>query len=247
MAPLYQPSQLESCTLLCRPLGTAGEKSIPLREWLFEKVKDPFVKMNIALSLLPEVEHKEEILSFLSKQFDLKTPLWGIGEQGGVVYLAPQKGEPLPPMISQKDLDVVARIEFLSLVAPFAPTFAEEKLKSFLTHRRPEVGLLATTLLIKEGSNEILEQVEELLEDPQYPHRVEAALLLSLWRRDEEGVKVLQDHYPSGDRKEKEILLEAIGRLGSPVQATFLVNCLKEPFPMLRVIAAIGLISCLNN
>ena len=228
-------------------LGTAGEKSIPLRQLLFDKAKDPFVKINLALGLLPEVEQKENILAFLSKQFDLKTPLWGVGEQGGVAFLLPQKGEPLPPMVSQKDMDVVARLQFLSCVAPFAPAFAEEKLKSFLTHRRPEVGLMATTLLIKEGSNEMLEQVEDLLQDPSFPHKVEAALLLSLWRRDDEGVKVLQEHYPKGDRKEKEVLLEAIGRLGGPAQARFLIECLKEPFPMLRVIAAIGLISCLNN
>ena len=93
----------------------------------------------------------------------------------------------------------------------------------------------------------MLEQVEDLLQDPSFPHKVEAALLLSLWRRDDEGVKVLQEHYPKGDRKEKEVLLEAIGRLGGPAQAPFLIECLKEPFPMLRVIAAIGLISCLNN
>ncbi len=228
-------------------LGTAGEKSIPLRQSLFDKAKDPFVKINLALGLLPEVEQRDSILAFLSKQFDLKTPLWGVGEQGGVAFLLPQKGEPLPPMVSQKDMDVVARLQFLGCVAPFAPTFAEEKLKSFLTHRRPEVGLMATTLLIKEGSNEMLEQVEDLLQDPSFPHKVEAALLLSLWRRDDEGVKVLQEHYPKGDRKEKEVLLEAIGRLGGPAQAPFLIECLKEPFPMLRVIAAIGLISCLNN
>lgn len=228
-------------------LGTAGEKSLPLRETLFDKVKDPFVKMTLALDLLPEVADKEPILTFLSKQFDLKNPLWGISEQGGIAYLSPQKGENLPPMVSQKDLDIVARIQFLSVIAPFAPKFAEEKLKNFLTHRRPEVGLLATTLLIKEGSNEILEQVEELLEDPKFPHRVEAALLLSLWRRDEEGVKLLKEHYPNGDRREKETLLEAIGRLGSPADVPFFIDCLKEPFPMLRVIAAIGLISCLNN
>ena len=228
-------------------LGTAGEKSIPLRQSLFDKAKDPFVKINLALGLLPEVEQRDSILAFLSKQFDVKTLLWGVGEQGGVAFLLPQKGEPLPPMVSQKDMDVVARLQFLSCVAPFAPAFAEEKLKSFLTHRRPEVGLMATTLLIKEGSNEMLEQVEDLLQDPSFPHKVEAALLLSLWRRDDEGVKVLQEHYPKGDRKEKEVLLEAIGRLGGPAQAPFLIECLKEPFPMLRVIAAIGLISCLNN
>jgi HEAT repeat protein len=228
-------------------LNTAGEKSLPIRKALLEKTTEPFVQLNLSLGLLNDVEDQNKLLSLLSSLFDKAQPLWNVGEQGGVSYIAPQRGEALPALVTTKDLDTVARLEFLNEIAPFAPAFAEEKLKGFLTHRRPEIGLLATSLLIKEGSEEMLQQVEELLEDPSFPHRVEAALLLSLWRRDDEGVQILQEHYPQGDRHEKEILLQGIARLGSPKQAPFLIGCFKEPFPMLRVFAAFALVGCLNN
>ncbi|HRD55298.1 MAG TPA: HEAT repeat domain-containing protein, partial [Parachlamydiaceae bacterium] len=58
---------------------------------------------------------------------------------------------------------------------------------------------------------------------------------------------VLQDFYAQADREMKERILEGIGRIGSSASIPFLVECLKEPFQSLRVIAASSLLQVLYH
>ena len=101
--------------------------------------------------------------------------------------------------------------------------------------------------LIEEGDEEALSMVRELLNDPEQKIRVQAAFILALLGSDPEAVKVLQEAYPNVEREMKVQILEALAHIGAPESIPFLMNILKEPFQVLRVVAASALIQCLNH
>ena len=76
---------------------------------------------------------------------------------------------------------------------------------------------------------------------------MQAALILSLWNREESAIQALEEGFALSDCDQKARILEGLGRIGSTRSVPFLINVLKEQSQTLRLIAAMALIQCLNH
>ena len=97
------------------------------------------------------------------------------------------------------------------------------------------------------GDEEAIKVVRQLLQDPQPRIRLQAALILSLWSREENAIQTLEEGYPNSNWELKARILEGIGRIGSTRSIPFLIHVLKEPSQTLRLISAMALIQCVNH
>ena len=144
-------------------------------------------------------------------------------------------------------VDQMVRLDLLSMLSVMRYPKSQEAIKGFLQSQNWGVTGSAVVALIEEGDEEALSMVRELLGDPDQKIRVQAAFILALLGSDPEAVKVLQEAYPNVDREMKVQILEALAHIGAPESIPFLMNILKEPFQVLRVVAASALIQCLNH
>jgi len=123
---------------------------------------------------------------------------------------------------------------------------AHEAIKTFLKQRQYGVTGLAAETLLGEGDETAIEHVRALLDDKDPQIQAEAALVLATWGRDPTAIPHLLAVYPKGDRQLQVKILEALGRIGDRETIPFLIERLKEPSLMLRMIAATILIQTLN-
>ncbi len=72
-------------------------------------------------------------------------------------------------------------------------------------------------------------------------------MILAIVGSDPSAVKILQEAYPRADREMKVHILEALAHIGDPSSIPFLLDILKEPFQVLRVVSASALIQCLYH
>src|SRR4029077_11906570 len=124
---------------------------------------------------------------------------------------------------------------------------AQTAVKNFLKKQTWGVTGAAAATLLQEGDEESLEIVRDLLTDPDENIRIQAALILAIVGSDPAAIKVLQEVYPRMDREMQVYILEAIAHIGDPESVPFLIDILKEPFQVLRVVAASALIQCLYH
>ncbi|MDB2613605.1 hypothetical protein N9Y92_00410 [Chlamydiales bacterium] len=231
----------------CALLPTLGERGYrPLFD-AFIQTKDPFVKMNLALGLLKQNKQIPLASKTLVEALSTKNPLWMWKDILGNKVLAPTTHSSLsidnPPL----NIHRLCQIEILQTLSLFDAELAKEGVLKFLRQRNWELTGVAMALLLTECSPESAELVENLIKDPKFPHKIEALTLLAMWSQDPAIANLLEEEYDDADRKKKELLLEAMGKVGTKDNLTFLVNCLNEPFPMLRMIAASSIIQCLNR
>jgi hypothetical protein len=83
--------------------------------------------------------------------------------------------------------------------------------------------------------------------DNSHHVKVQAALILALWGREESAIATLQQAYGGSDRELKEKIIEGVGRVGAKSSIPFLVEKLQEPSPTLRLLAAAALLQCLYH
>jgi HEAT repeat protein len=122
-----------------------------------------------------------------------------------------------------------------------------EGVKSFLScHEWGVTGAAAATLL-QEGGEDSFSLIRELLQDPEENVKLQAALILAMFKHDPDATDVLMQSYQKADRDRKIHILEALGHIKDPRIAPFLVKVLQEPFQGLRVVAASALIQYLNQ
>ena len=124
---------------------------------------------------------------------------------------------------------------------------AANGLINFLQKKNWGVTGISAAVLLTECDESPVDLVKSLLTHPQYKVRIQAALILALWGRDAEAIAVLAQAYPTANRDLKERILEGLGRIGDRSSIPFLTDCLNEPYPSLRVIAACALMQCLNH
>jgi len=141
----------------------------------------------------------------------------------------------------------LTRLEIHSVLAIMNFPDAEEAIRTFLKEHSWGVSGVAAVLLLEEGDEAALEIVRELLNDPDQQVRIQAALVLALWGRDESAAETLQQAYPNADRQIKERILEGLGRIGAKDSLPFLVDRLSEPYQSLRIIAASAIVQCINH
>lgn len=232
-------------------LAASGTYGVKLSLKGLKQTEDPFVKANLAIGLIGQrlyVEQACDALYFLLRNNE--SQLWMWEDQLNPLFrsLAPSQVkhiEQIPhyPAV----IDQLARLDLLSMLSIVRYPKAQEAVKKFLKMRAWGVTGAAAATLLQEGDENALEAVRASLADPDENIRVQAALIMTLVGSDPSAAKVLQDVYPCVDREMKVHILEAIAHVGDSESIPFLLEILKEPFQLLRFIAASALIQCLNH
>jgi len=228
-------------------LAKTGNYGVSL---MLEKLsdEDPFVKVNLALGLIAVHEEPEKTSMILSEFLEESKQRVMWSNEGLIRFLSPSKVKfhPLIPHLPDAN-DQLTRLELLNIMALTEDPRAVVSARNFL--KKPTWGIsgLAASLILSEGDDQSVGVVAELLSDSDRNIRVQAALILALWGRDEKAISALEDAYCNADREMKERILEGIGAVGSTTSIPFLLESLKEPYQTLRIIASASLLRCLYH
>lgn len=231
----------------CVLIPSLGQKGLQPLLQAFLTSDDPITKVNLAIGLIKQGHQVEEASQVIIEAMNQKNSLWMWKEVLGQRVLSPSNlpatSFQSPPM----DVHRLCQLEILQILSLFDKGAAKEGIQKFLRHRNFQVTGIALALLLTEYSEDAAAVVRPLMEDPTYQNRAEACVLMALWSGDCSMTKVMEQLYTSSDRKRKEFLLEAFGKITGTESLPFLVERLGEPYPTLRMIAASSLIQCLNH
>ena len=234
--------------LAAAALVATGKYGAAITLRLLTRNKILYIRLNLALGLINQRLYTDNACQALATCLIDENERWMWDQQGIFRMVVPsnirnsESASQSPESISQ-----LVRLDILNTLAIMQAPNTQETIRRFLQQKNWGVSGLAAALLLTEGDESAIELVKGLLNDPDSKVRVQAALVLALWGRDEEAIAVLQQAYPKANREMKERILEGIGRVGALSSIPFLVETLKEPYQTLRVIAAMALIQCLNH
>lgn len=248
LSTLLNHSSTQVRHLAAAALSASGSYGLPLMAEVFQNENDLYIKMNLALGLIGQRILVSQASDCLYNGLTTLKEKWAWTEEGQFKCLAPSKvkhDEAIPNY--PEAMNQLTRLEVLQTLAVLQYPRAQEAVKEFLKESNWGITGIASALLLTEGDQEAIDLVKGLLNDPDKKVRVQAALILALWGKGEDSVQMLQTAYPTADREQKGQLLEGIGRVRSQVSLPFLAECLQEPFPTLRIIAAAALLECLNH
>ncbi|MBI3237189.1 MAG: HEAT repeat domain-containing protein, partial [Chlamydiales bacterium] len=242
---------IEYVRLASAALAASGRYGKALSLKNIKTLQDPYALANLALGLIGQRENVEFSCQILYQIFcSEKQTLWMWDNSYNPLFrsLAPSD-------LSQVDhvphyplvVNQMTRLEILSLLSILRFSGAQEAVRDFLQRQAWGVMESAAFTLLQEGDEEDLTVVRDLLSDPDEKMRVQAALILGMAGGDPEAVKVLQQAYPHMDRQVKIHILEALAHIGDPQSIPFFLEIFKEPFQVMRVIAASALIQCLYH
>jgi len=234
---------LASCVL-----KISGLVGVPLAVEVLKRHDDPYVQLNTAIGLIGlrhEVNLAAETIERILQQ---EKYLWSEREWGlfqGIGPYVSTAGDEVdaPPEVA----DRLVRLDLLNTLAMLETPQIEKSIREYLSERFWGVSASASAVLLLEGNEESIQIVQDLCQDPEMKTRVQAALILSLWSRDESVVKILEKEFPYCSRDVKEKILEGIGRIGLMASVPFLIEVLKDPSQSIRAIASMALIECVNH
>ena len=232
-------------------LAASGKYGLKLSLREFHQTEDPYIKVNLAFALIGQriqvLPASKAIHQVLKEE---KNTLWMWESESNPLFrsLAPSRVKhiehiPHYPAV----VDQLVRLDLLSALSIVRYPHSQDAVKEFLQTRAWGVTGAAAATLLQEGDEQGLLAVRELLNDPDEKIRVQAAMILAIVGSDPSAAIVLQEAYPKVDREMKVHILEALAHIGDPSSIPFLVEILKEPFQVLRVVAASALIQCLYH
>ncbi len=232
-------------------IAVSGKYGVALAFKGMRESDDPYVRVNLALGLIGQrhqVKMASDVLFEVFKEH--QGTLWMWDNQYNPLFrsLAPSRVkhiEPVPhyPIV----VDQLVRLDLLSVLSIVRYPKAQEAVKAFLQAQGWGVTGVAAATLLQEGDDEALEAVRALLNDGDEKIRVQAAMIMAIVGSDPSAVHVLQEAYLHVDREMKIHILEAVAHVGDPHSIPFLLEILKEPFQVLRVVAASALIQCIYH
>lgn len=230
-------------------LTRCGMEGLKMAQEEMSQHDDPFVKVNLALGLIGQrVDIKaaaDVVYEMLANQ---KDPLLMWDEIGHFRTLAPSvlsHVEQIPNY--PKVVDQMVRLELLNVLCIVNHPEAPEAVRKYLKNESWGITGVAASVLMEEGDEEALALVKNLLTDEDPQIRVQAAFILAMMGSDPAALKVLQEAYPRMPREIKIQILEAMGQIGNLETVPFLVEVLKEPFQLVKVVAASSIVRCLHN
>ncbi len=232
-------------------LASSGPYGVSLSLQELRTAQDPYVRVNLSLGLIGQRTQVEECCQVIAGILETdQDALWMWDQFSHPLFrsLAPSQVshvEHIPhyPAV----VDQMTRLELLSVLSIVKYKKAQKLMRHFLKTRASTVTGAAAMTLLQEGDEEDLSAIEALLDDPDEKIRIQAALILGIFGSDPRVVKVLQEAYPLASREMKVHILEALARIGSVESIPFLLEIFKEPFQLLRVVAASALIQCLYH
>jgi HEAT repeat protein len=232
-------------------VSVSGKYGLKLALKEIKETQDPFVKVNLAKELIGQRIHVKMACDLIHQVLTQEEhALWMWDNHSNPLFrtLAPSRVKHIEHIPNYPTVvDQMTRLELLSVLSIMRYPKAQAAVKEFLQTRSWGVTGAAAANLLQEGDEEGLAAVRELLGDSDEKIRVQAALILAIVGSDPSAVKVLQEAYLHVDREMKVHILEALAYIGDPSSIPFLTNILKEPFQVLRVVAASALIQCLYH
>lgn len=240
--------QVEYVRLASAAIAASGRYGVRLAK-KYLGISDPYARANLALGLIGQQVEVARCCDILYGVLQSeKGVLWMWEETGIFRSLAPStvshiEAIPHYPVV----VDQMTRLELLSVLSMMRFHHAKEAVRSFLATRAWGVTGAAAATLLQEGDEGDLSAVRALLEDGNQHVRVQAALILAMVGEDAAAVPVLQAAYAQVDRETKVHILEALAHIGHAESIPFLIEILKEPFQILRVVAAAALLRCLSS
>jgi HEAT repeat protein len=232
-------------------LCSSGKYGLKLILKEFKETKDPYVKINLAMGLIGQRIQVNAACDAIHKVLSQeKNTLWMWDSRNNPLFrsLAPSRVKhiehiPHYPVV----VDQLVKLDLLSVLSILRYPHAQCVVREFLQARGWGVTGAAAATLLQEGDEEDLVAVRELLNDPDEKIRIQAAMILAIVGSDPSAIKILQEAYPQVDREMKVHILEALAHIGDSSSIPFLLNILKEPFQILRVVSASALIQCLYH
>ncbi len=232
-------------------LSLSGKYGLKLALKEMRESSDPYVRVNLAMGLIGQrVQMKMACDVIYQVSHEEMNTLWMWDESSNPLFrsLAPSRVKhiehiPHYPAV----VDQLVRLDLLSVLSIVRYPKAQAAVKEFLQARTWGVTGSAAVTLLQEGDEAGLAAVRDLLSDPDEKVRIQAAMILAIIGSDPAAVKVLQEAYSHADREMKVHILEALAHIGDASSIPFLVEILKEPFQVLRVVAASALIQCLYH
>lgn len=209
--------------------------------------QDPYVKMNLVLGLVYKRFFDDETSEVLCK--GLKDPgllMWDESTHFKTLTKSTVKFNDAmanyPEVVNQ-----LTRLEIINILAIMKSPYAKEALINFLENRKWGITGFASALMLTEGDESAIDIIIPLLKHQNHNIRVQAALVLSLWGKNQEPLQILLDTYPSADKELKEKILESLGKIGSKESLSFLIQQLDNPSQSLRILAASAIIQSLYH
>ncbi len=243
------PKQQYQC-IAASALAVSGESGKKLTKKLIKKVKDPYVRANLALGMISQQVNVQKACQILFQFLDTTQDKIMWDGRGNALFMPLMPSEvrhiaqipQYPAMV-----DHLTRLELLNTLAIMQHPKAEDAIRKFLKETIHGVTFAASTMLLQEGQKEIIDILKMLLKEENHTVRMQAALVLALSGGDKEAISVLKECYPKADREMKINILGALGHLGAEEAIPFLIELLDDPFELLRLIAASALIQCVYH
>lgn len=246
--PWFNHESSETRRFASSALSACGKYGFPLTLTIFNETTDQYVKMNLAFCLLGQKVNPSLACEALYNGLIQEKERWMWEEKSIFRVLAPSKIKYDDTSLQHpEETNQLARLEILNILAMMQYPHAQEAIKQFLKEKNWEIISLASGVLLTEGDESALILVQNLLNDPDAKIRIQAALTLAQWGKDEKSLSVLEQAYPSANRELKEKILEGILKVGSPLSIPFLLDRLHDPSQSIRLIAAAALLQCLYN
>lgn len=248
MLKWLQHDQAHVRALAAAAVATAGPYGTDLAKRMMEASKDPYVRANLAIGLAGQREVCDTVCTVLEECLQNNRDKWMFSEVGIFKVLEKSNLSHNPAIANYPEvMNQTVRLELLNLLAILESPGALDAIKVFLKERKWGVTGLAAETLLGEGDETAIELVRELLDDPDRQIRIEAALVLATWGKDNSALPTLLEAYPKADRQLQLKILESLGRIGDKSILPFLIERLKEPSLMIRMVAASVLIQTLNH
>lgn len=239
-------------------LKASGQYGIPLTLKFFQTHSDSFVRLNLAIGLIQQRSSTVQEFKITQACDVIYSMLlnskenWMNNADSPFPYIV-KSDLKHNSIVSQypKMEDQLVRLELLNLLAILKYPKAQLAVREFLQEK--SWGITATSAAVmltegeKEGDEEVLEIIEGLFNDPNKQVRIQAALVLAVWGRDERAIQVLQTEYGESPREMKEKILESLGSIGALSSLPFLIQALEDSAQTLRIIAACAILQTLNH
>jgi HEAT repeat protein len=228
-------------------LASTGKKGVVLSKHLLDSAIDPYVRINLALGLLGQKENVNESCRVIEEFLDVKKELcmWQEKPFRGIF---PSKVIHLENIPNYPTLvDEHTQLNLLSILTMNGNKSAKKNLEKFLKKKTWGLAGSAAIAIIQEGDEESINLIKQILENEDKDIKLQAALILAIVGKEDSAIPVLQELYQDANRDVKLRILEALGYISTPQNIEFLVQILKDPFQVLRVIDATAIIQSLNR
>lgn len=230
-------------------LTSTGKYGIELALKYMRMSKNNYVRLNLALSAIGQRQATEEAVEIIEQVCNEDNEKW-ISSEDGIFHFITSRTSVKEEKQSECSLEMenqLVRLQVLNALAVINPLRAQTAIRNFLMERTWGISGAASALLLTEGNDASVQLVKDLLQDENKKVQIQAALVLSLWSREENAIIILEKNYWHADKEMKARILEGIGRIGSMRSIPFLIETLREPSQQLRIIAATAMIQCIHH